>query len=232
MASTTLPTRPKAQDTVSDSGSSSESEVGSVANEEGWEDVEPTEEQDTIVSLLDTTKTFPSVNAMLEDCKAQGLDFLKIRDDLKLDFYGSIKLVNYIRQQVKDGKAVPTTITRSTTDIDDDKYLKPVLEDDAFLFNLDELPEPAAAAAAEQDKDLLARVAALEDELRKTQIKFGDYRDSVAKTLDQRWLDNSKDDEKAEEKRDDDSHYFTSYAYNGMSLSSFPTTKVTGANWT
>ena len=218
MASTTptsIPRREKPVDSGSDSISSTESEVGSAANEEGWEDVEPTEEQDTIVSLLDTSKTFPSVDAMLEDCKAQGLDFLKIRDELKLDFYGSIKLVNYIRTQVKEGKAVPSAITRSTTDVDDDKYLKPVLEDDAFLFNLDELPE-ATIAEKQEDKDLLARVAALEDELKKTQIKFGDYRDSVAKTLDQRWLDNTKDAEKSEEKRDDDSHYFTSYSYNGM----------------
>ncbi len=209
-----LPTRQRKANDISDSdsGSSIASEVGSAANEEGWEDVEPVEEQDTIVSLVDS-ETFPGVNTMLEYTKSKGLDFLKIRDELALDFYGSIKLVNYIRTQVKEGK-VPTTIT--TEDIEDDKYLKPAMEDDALLFNLDELPEAAAPA---QDNDLLKRVAELEEELRQTQKKFGDYRDVVAKTLDERWMDNSAPatGEKTEEKRDDDSHYFTSYSYNGMS---------------
>ena len=183
--------------------------LGDPQDEEGWEDVEPVEEQDTIVSLVDD-KTFKNVKEMLEYCASKGLDFLKIRDSLSLDFYGSIKLVNYIRQQVKDGKPAPTTITKA--DIEDDKYLKPVLDDDALLFNLDELPEAKDTA---QD-NLLARVAELEEELRKTQLQFGDYRNVVAKTLDERWNDNSAAPEKKEEKRDDDSHYFTSYSYNDI----------------
>lgn len=210
-----------------DSSSGSDtSDIFDLKDEEGWEDAEPVEEQDQIVSLLDD-KIFPNVSSMLSNCKENyGFDFLKIRDKLSLDFYGSIKLVNYIRSIVKNGETVPADITNA--DIEDEKYLKPILEDDALLFNLDDLP-PATGIGAEpatNDHNLLARVADLEEELRKTQFQFEDYRNVVKRTLDDRWNDSatgqSTTPQKAPvEKRDDDSHYFTSYSYNGMSLCLF-----------
>lgn len=65
---------------------------------EGWNDVdEAGEEEETldIVSLLDD-KVFPDAASMLTHCKDKyGFDFVATRDRLGLDFYGSIKLVNY-----------------------------------------------------------------------------------------------------------------------------------------
>lgn len=57
--------------------------------------------------------------------------------DLGLDFYATIKFVNYIRSEVLSGKDRPDV--SSTAAWADDKFLQPVLEDDALLFTLDDL---------------------------------------------------------------------------------------------
>jgi protein arginine N-methyltransferase 3 len=219
MADSNQVSSPVAEDGISSSNGSETSDFLDLKDDEGWEDAEPGEEQDQIISLLDD-KIFPTVSSMLSYCKENyGFDFLQIRDKLSLDFYGSIKLVNYIRSAVKNGQSVSSAnITKAH--LEDDKFLKPVLEDDALLFNLDDLP-PASASGTTADGSLLARVAELEEELRKTQFQFEDYRSVVKKTLDERWNDDTtgcstSPQKAAEEKRDDDSHYFTSYSYNGM----------------
>lgn len=214
-------------DPHSDTDSES-SDILDLKDDEGWEDAEPDEEQDQIVSLFDD-KVFANTLSMLNHCKEKyNFDFLSIRDKFALDFYGNIKLVNFIRSEVKEGRSVSPTISQK--DFDDEKYLKPVLEDDALLFNLDELPEASGepeilgqGKPVEGSSQLLARVAELEEELRKTQLQFSDYRSTVSRTLDERWnegLASSADEASKEEKRDDDSHYFSSYSYNGLSQSS------------
>lgn len=76
------------QDTLSESEGS-----------EGWDDVDDggdnDEESLEIVSLLDD-KVFPDAASMLAHCKDKfNFDFVATRDRLGLDFYGSIKLVNF-----------------------------------------------------------------------------------------------------------------------------------------
>lgn len=64
---------------------------------EGWDDVDEgvDEESMEIVSLLDD-KVFPNAPSMLEYLKSTfDFDFVAVRDRLGLDFYGSIKLVNF-----------------------------------------------------------------------------------------------------------------------------------------
>lgn len=65
---------------------------------EGWDDVDEAgdnEESLEIVSLLDD-KVFPDAASMLSHCKDKfNFDFVATRDRLSLDFYGSIKLVNF-----------------------------------------------------------------------------------------------------------------------------------------
>lgn len=64
---------------------------------EGWDDVDEggDEESLEIVSLLDD-KVFPDAQSMLDHCKCSfNFDFVAVRDRLGLDFYGSIKLVNF-----------------------------------------------------------------------------------------------------------------------------------------
>lgn len=65
---------------------------------EGWDDVnEGDDELESleIVSLFDE-KVFPDAQSMLAHCKDKhNFDFVATRDCLGLDFYNSIKLVNF-----------------------------------------------------------------------------------------------------------------------------------------
>lgn len=209
------------------SGSSEASDILDLKDDEGWEDAEPEEDETQFISLLDD-EVFTDIMQMLKHCKEKfNFDFLEIRQRLGLDFYGNIKLVNFIRSRVHSGLPVSSNISRE--DFEDEKYLKPVLEDDALLFSLDDLPDvmevdQVSGKGKEVSKDsgeLVARVSELEEELRRIQLQFDNYRATVTETLDERWNDKATSGPSAsgpekEEKRDDDSHYFSSYSYNGQ----------------
>jgi len=104
---------------------------------EGWEDLEDDTETVTVQCLL-CNERFPTAVAMIDHCKeAHGFDFVKIRQSHNLDFYTTIKFINYCRSEVVAGNTSPNTDDASLWS--DDKYLQPVLEDDALLFSIDEL---------------------------------------------------------------------------------------------
>lgn len=58
---------------------------------------------------------------------------------LDLDFLDTIKLVNYVRSSVKDGNTTPDVSSKEK--FQDEAYLKPVLEDDALLYSLDDIED-------------------------------------------------------------------------------------------
>lgn len=132
---------------------------------EGWEDVEDDTETVTVQCLLCSEK-FPTALATIDHCKeAHDFDFVKIRETHReysfpiyyivetdlcsyladLDFYTTIKFINYCRTEVAAGKSLPSTDDASLWS--DDKYLQPVLEDDALLFSIDEI------GGGNEDKD-------------------------------------------------------------------------------
>ncbi|TAQ89290.1 hypothetical protein B7494_g2365 [Chlorociboria aeruginascens] len=203
------------------SGSSEASDILDLKDDEGWEDAEADEEQATFISLLDD-EVFSDIMSMLNHCKEKhSFDFLEIRQRLHLDFYDNVKLVNYIRSCVHAGEPISSIISKEA--FEDEKYLKPVLEDDALLFSLDELPEVTEFDGKGKSVDpgvLVARVSELEEELRIMQSQFDNYRATVTETLDERWNDKSArksgPGEAGKEERDDDSHYFSSYSYNDI----------------
>jgi protein arginine N-methyltransferase 3 len=212
------------------SGSSETSDILDSKDDEGWEDAEPDQEEIPFISLLDD-EVFMDIQSMLSHCKEKyGFDFLEVRQRLGLDFYDNIKLVNYIRSRVHSGHKITSSISRE--DFDNEKYLKPVLESDALLFSLDELPDVENVQSTDKGKAveaepgaLVARVSELEEELRRMQSQFDNYRATVSETLDERWNERSPSGpskpigEEKEGKRDDDSHYFSSYSYNGTNHS-------------
>ena len=122
---------------------------------------------------------------------------------------------------------------------EDDRYLLPVLEDDALLFSLDEMIENHQSPSrdfskieehppAQDDDTSLRRVSELQDELRCLQMRFTAYREAVDETLERRW-NSEKQGTKASRDRgqlagsadilaNDESQYFTSYSYNGQSF--------------
>lgn len=198
------------------------SNASDTSGESDWLDVDPDEEPSTIVSLFDA-QTFSNPSEMLAHCKDRHqFDFLAIARGLQLDFYGAIKLVNFVRQCVQQGQPLPDQILPE--DIKDEQYLKPVLENDALLFTLDEVleadeeesqPDPSLVDASA--KELLARNKALEAELEAIRGQYTNYRLAVEQTLDRRWGDDAASGPSATaSKKKDSDYYFESYAAHGI----------------
>ena len=126
------------------------------------------------------------------------------------------------------------------------QYLQPVLEDDALLYNLDDLD-----AATELDPigkgqgqtvqpevtTQVTRVIELEKELRLLQKQLADHQSAVNDFLEEKWNANDNTDntdasnvqpslsilnntKSMAHTMEDDSDYFASYSYNGKSFPS------------
>jgi protein arginine N-methyltransferase 3 len=139
-----------------------------------------------------------------------------------LDDLDTIKLVNYIRSEVKAGNSTPDVSSKDK--FEDDAYLKPVLEDDALLYSLGDIADEEAGEVGGTQAE--RQVIALQEELERLQVQFSEYRVAVQKSLEEQL---TKEDEKlastpdqaavarAAKKTDEvDSDYFSSYSYNGM----------------
>lgn len=197
------------------------SEVSEGSEESNWLDVEPDVENVEIVSLFDT-QTFPTLAEMLNHSKKQyNFDLIANIRRLELDFLGAVKLINFIRHQTKAGKAIPECI--SLESIADESLLRPVLENDAVIFNLDEIlemqgvdPPGSSDAPAEASNELHIRNKQLEVELEAVRDSFANYRLAVQETLDRRWgVDDEQPATIRPKESDPSSYYFESYAFNG-----------------
>lgn len=195
------------------------------SNESAWLDVESDEESQAVISLFDS-QSFQTIDEMFEYCKQHhDFDFPASIRRLQLDFLGAVKLVNFIRHCVEQGQSLPDVISQG--DIDNDIFLKPVLENDAVLFSLGDVLEEAARGDAdavdEQTRALVAHNRQLEAELVVLQSSFANYRLTVQRTLDKRWGNDDNPDSKphvscriASAEHDAD-YYFQSYATHGTS---------------
>ncbi|KAL6858652.1 S-adenosyl-L-methionine-dependent methyltransferase [Trichoderma novae-zelandiae] len=205
--------------------SESSSATSNVSDEGEWLDVENDEEATTIVSLFDA-QTFSSWAEMLDSCKTHhGFDLIATIRDLQLDFHGAVKLLNFVRSQVRDQQPVPKSL--ALADFEDDAYFKPVLDNDALIVSLDEILDSdlvkaggggAASQADGSSRELLAQKQALEAELESVRTQFSNYRLAVQETLDRRWGD---DEEQSPAKgkaggEERGNYYFESYAYNDI----------------
>ncbi|PWY90172.1 S-adenosyl-L-methionine-dependent methyltransferase [Aspergillus heteromorphus CBS 117.55] len=215
MSASALPTEriPAHDDARSVSSDDSDS-----SNEEGWEDVEPDDETQPVVGLF-SDKVYPDVRSMLKETKEKyNFDLQKIQKQFGLDFLGTIKLVNYIRSQVKEGNASPDV--SSAEKFEDEIYLMPVLEDDALLYSLDDIEDETPESAGGTDAE--RKVIELQEDLERLQTQFSEYRDAVQKSMEEQL---AKEDEKlggsaaqkpASKIEELDADYFTSYSYNGI----------------
>ncbi|KAG6013382.1 hypothetical protein E4U43_007316 [Claviceps pusilla] len=187
-----------------------------------WLDVEPDVENIEFVSLFDG-QTFPTLSEMLDYCKQEhSFNLLEHIHRLRLDFLGAVKLINFIRNYVRDKSTIPKQISRE--DIDDERYLSPVIENDAVIFSLDELldsssqdQEVAINATETPANELLDRNKTLESELHAIREKFANYRLAVEQTLDRRWgVDDIPGSPLVSKPKDVSSSYFESYAANDI----------------
>ncbi|EON67526.1 hypothetical protein W97_06894 [Coniosporium apollinis CBS 100218] len=225
------------------SSSSSSADLLDTRDDEGWEDANPDDDTENIQvkSFFDDTY-FTDVRFMINACKIRyNFDFLAVLRSFDLDFYGRIKLVNYIRAEVQAGNTKPDLSSKSL--FEDDKYLQPVLEDDALLFCLDDLIDelegpPQTSVIGGRGKALFAseqnplvRISELESQLERMRIQFAEYRETVSKTLEQRWEDsptaptsatagpsttssNGTANRATKRTEAEDASYFQSYSYN------------------
>ncbi|KAF4276106.1 hypothetical protein CNMCM8812_005315 [Aspergillus fumigatus] len=204
-----------------DALSTTSSDDSDISNEEGWEDVEPDDETQPVIGLF-SDKVYPDVQSMLQESKDKhGFDLRKIRKDLDLDFLGTIRLVNYVRSQVKAGNTTPDVSSKDR--FEDDAYLKPVLEDDALLYSLDDIEDEHSATAGTTEAE--RRVIELQEDLERLQSQFTEYRMAVQKSMEEQL---SMDDEKLRSSpsgpsgkkmskvEEADADYFVSYSYNAI----------------
>ncbi|KAG5985115.1 hypothetical protein E4U55_001364 [Claviceps digitariae] len=207
--------------TASKANSATSSQTSDTSEGSNWLDIEPDVENIEFVSLFDG-QTFPTLIAMLDYCKQQhNFNLVENIRRLQLDFLGAVKLINFIRISVRDKITLPQQI--SCEDIDDERYLSPVLENDALIFSLDEAldlsnqdQETAADAGKTQVFDeVLDRNKTLESELHSIREKFANYRLAVEQTLDRRWgVDDIPSSPPVLKSKDTSSYYFESYAAN------------------
>ncbi|KAL1873768.1 Ribosomal protein arginine N-methyltransferase rmt3 [Paecilomyces lecythidis] len=205
---------PETDDNFSDSGSSTSDELD-ITKDEGWEDVEPDDDSQPIVGLF-SADVYPDVRSMLKETKEKyNFDLRRIQKELDLDFLDTIKLVNYVRSEVRAGNTKPDV---SSKDIfQDEIYMRPVLEDDALLYSLDDLGE-AEGEGETSASNAEKRVLELQEQLERLQGQFSEYRLAVQKSLDDQL--SKEDDSKASTQKttdrlqEADADYFTSYSYN------------------
>lgn len=72
---------------------------------EEWQEGAPEEEEDDVneesTRCLLCTQVLPSPQAALQHCaNTHSFDFLKLRADARLDFYDTLRLINFIRSKV------------------------------------------------------------------------------------------------------------------------------------
>ncbi|RKP36259.1 arginine N-methyltransferase, partial [Dimargaris cristalligena] len=104
-----------------------------------WED-----EQDEQLKCLFCSEQFSHPSPLFDHCRNEHhFDFVAIKDQLGLDFYQCVRLINYIRECVQssetpvDGRTL--TIAAGTDCLENDAYLRPVLENDGLLMCFDDI---------------------------------------------------------------------------------------------
>lgn len=191
------------------------------ADEEGWEDAESDHEELRVHSLFDA-EVFSDITSMLEHTKNKyGFDFLA--ESRGLDDLSLIRFINYLRARAKEtGDSVSIDISAGA--FDDDKYLAPVIPDDALLLAIDEITALQGGSLPVNQDDQSISSLSYQVQLEQLKEQFAAYRTTVERTLEGRWTDSSGTDsssgleEHTGPKRlgAGDQEYFGGYAGRGM----------------
>ncbi|TFK90975.1 protein arginine N-methyltransferase [Polyporus arcularius HHB13444] len=176
-------------------------------------------------------RTFDTVQeALLYDETTHGFNFKTISERLGLDPYKRIRLINWIRKEHPSSSEV-AALTGTEPFFTSDEYLKPSLEDDPLLQiepdDWSDSDEEEELEKPEPPKDLASatrRIQALQRKLEQAKKDLAYYRQFVSERLNLADLTNElkKADEASSSThvavplRDDDSHYFQSYAENDI----------------
>ncbi|KAI8367011.1 S-adenosyl-L-methionine-dependent methyltransferase [Choanephora cucurbitarum] len=197
--------------------------------DQAWDDWSNDEEEQQDSQCLFCSNRFPQAKLTLDHVKqSHGFDYIHVRRSLHLNFYQSIRLINYIRQQVKANpqlSAIDMTFTGQEPFWKQDSYLQPVLEDDALLFALDELEdEPEQPVdlsrvepSTELERQLLKLVQASREQTSNLEGQFEEYKSMVKRTFYEPLAQSDKgieDPVSIANVADESNYYFNGYAQN------------------
>ncbi|KXZ55523.1 hypothetical protein GPECTOR_2g1072 [Gonium pectorale] len=129
--------------------------------EEDWDEWQGDDTDEDATKSLFGQERLPNPEAAMEhDASKYGFDIRQFAIQERLDEYGIIRVINYIRSEVAAGRdplpALASTSGRAgggggAAAWSDDRYLVPAMEDDALLFyDFEEVAAAAAAAAGSE----------------------------------------------------------------------------------
>jgi hypothetical protein len=109
---------------------------------DGWEDDGSPDVEAVIIHCLLCSQKYPEVIPMLDHCRTDhNFDLIQAIHDSKFDYYTTIRYINLIRKNVRDGVANPTLIPSSYELTQGEELLRPTLEDDALLYMIEDAVE-------------------------------------------------------------------------------------------
>ncbi|KAF4577438.1 Protein arginine N-methyltransferase 3-like C2H2 zinc finger domain-containing protein [Pleurotus pulmonarius] len=201
-----LPLAPVQKSAVDDDGLS---ESSSSDQDETWEDWVDDSPPKPCRSLFDDSE-FPSVDQTIAyDKSTHGFDLGSAFTKMVLDIHGRIRLINFIRKHKVSPKEV-STLTGKESFFSSDDYLIPVLEDDPLLqWQPDDWSD-----SEDEDEVGSDPIQVLEKKLAATQKQLEHYRIFAGSVLAAPLEASSSGSKPAQ--RDDDTHYFDSYAENDI----------------
>ncbi|CAH8361950.1 unnamed protein product [Eruca vesicaria subsp. sativa] len=128
------------------------------AGDNGDNDGDGGSESDFLCLFCDSH--YVSSDSLFEHCRlCHEFDFHGVRKELKLDFYASFKLINYVRSQVAENKCWSWCQVKDVNfpPWDDEKYLKPFWQEDSLLYSFSD------ADVEEDEEEGLDREGLIED---------------------------------------------------------------------
>ncbi|KAG0315305.1 hypothetical protein BGZ99_007537 [Dissophora globulifera] len=138
-----------------------------------WDDWEDEEGMEIAAAkCLFCAEVLPTAREVFQHCTSvHGFDFLRARQQHDLDFYQSIRLINYLRKQAQEVAGFDQTTTWALEGkepfLGDDEYLRPVIEDDSLLYAFEDLElddndsDSGEAGAAGDNRDAAAGAASM-----------------------------------------------------------------------
>uniref|UniRef100_A0A9J7ZMX9 type I protein arginine methyltransferase n=1 Tax=Cyprinus carpio carpio TaxID=630221 RepID=A0A9J7ZMX9_CYPCA len=193
----------------------------------------------TVLCLLCDSRTFTSVSETVQHCKKDhGVDIPGLVQKHRLDDYGYIKMINYIRTTKCSAESLELA-SNGPLPWDSDQYMKPALPDDPLLqIDVEELIEDAdvtmSPAAGDQVPLLLQRARQAEDRAQRAEEALARAMDDLHKLLAQGLVLNadtsrgpSRSGAIAELREEEDEAYFSSYGHYSIHEEMLKRRKVT-----
>ena len=139
--------------------------------EENWDDWVDESKSNNVLCLL-CSNTFPTSSLVIDHLRTHDFDLLGLIHEMKLDFFGRIKLINYIRRKVADDANFDVKNVKKE-DFHDVQNLFCFIEDDEMLthefeVNFDkEEEERIAVESALNDENVVKQVEEMQNVMEK-----------------------------------------------------------------